>query len=162
MEDIEPAVKSEEKQRKIAKSMASRISDLVFPAVWPERNAGAGYDRKDGERKSGKGVRVAIKDEGVRVNIHIAVTFGESIPDIARQIQRDTKKLFDQLYPEYPLTSVNVWVDSVMFDQDSVLYRKQAVESMDEAYWRQNGSGGKENHETERRPGTGDEGAVCQ
>jgi uncharacterized alkaline shock family protein YloU len=35
-----------------------------------------------------KGVRVLETDEGVRIELHIAVDWGASIPDVGRELQR--------------------------------------------------------------------------
>ena len=158
----EPAIRNEDKQKNVAKSMAGWISGLVIQTSGADRIVGTDYGQQNGENKTVKGVRVVIKDTSVRVNVHIAVVFGKTIPEIARQIQKETSRLFDQVFPDYQLKSINVYVDSIVFNQDSVLYRKQAIESLNEAGWRQKRSGGNNRHETAGSPGTGDESPLCQ
>ena len=97
-----------------------RVTGMAIP--------GQGKVRKD--KTPTKGIRVSIKEEGLLVNIHVAVTFGRPIPEIARVIQNAAKDMLQRDYPAYGLIAVNVSVNSVHFDQDSFIYREEAITAM--------------------------------
>jgi len=93
----------------------------------------SGASKKKKVKKPSKGVRVTIKDNVVLVHIHIIVSFGKSITEIAHHIQNEAKALLEREFPEYALSAVNIWVDGVRFDDASVAYRSEAIQSLSDA-----------------------------
>ena len=130
---VSPADREEEQRKKVAAVIAEKMSVLALGAPGVDRlsrRAVADPGRKKKMRKPAKGVRVSIKDEAIRMNIHIVVDFGKSIPDIARKIQNEAKSLIQREYPDYTLSAVNVWVDGVRFDAASMAYRREAIDTL--------------------------------
>ena len=128
-----PIDREEEQRRKIAALIAEKMSVLALGAPGVDRlsrRAVADPGKKKKMRKPAKGVRVSIKDDIIRMNIHIVVDFGKSIPDIARKIQNEAKLLIQREFSDYTLSAVNVWVDGVRFDTESVAYRKDAIDTL--------------------------------
>ncbi|MCL2165986.1 MAG: Asp23/Gls24 family envelope stress response protein [Clostridiales bacterium] len=124
---------AEEQQKKAASVIAESIHQMVLNTPGVEklsRRAVTGLNRKKTEKKTSKGVRVTIRNNSLLLNIHIVIRFGKSIPELARQIQKDAKEFLLRSYPDLQLSAVNVWVDSVRFDQESFLYRKKAIDTL--------------------------------
>ncbi|MEA4891809.1 MAG: Asp23/Gls24 family envelope stress response protein [Peptococcaceae bacterium] len=69
-----------------------------------------------GVKKMTRGVRVAVKEEGILIDIHIIVNFGCRIPEAARKIQLETKKVVEEMTGQRVI-AVNVIVDGVDFTQ---------------------------------------------
>ena len=81
--------------------------------------------------KQSKGVRAVIKETAIDVDIYFIAEFGRPIPEIAHRIQREVKTYINTEYPDYRLSSVNLRVEGIRFNQDSVLYRNEAIASLD-------------------------------
>jgi uncharacterized alkaline shock family protein YloU len=60
-----------------------------------------------------KGVRIADEDDGVSVDLHLAVEWGASIPDVGRAVQRRVGEYLERMANVRP-TAVNVVVDEVV------------------------------------------------
>ena|GEM_PF-3178584 len=123
---------AEEQQKRAASVIAQSIHQLVLDTPGVEklsRRAASGLNRKKTEKTTSKGVRVTIRNTAILLNIHIVIRFGQSIPEVARQIQNNAKEFILRSYPDLQLSAVNVWVDSVRFDQESYLYRKKAIDA---------------------------------
>ena len=134
-EGINGRTVKDEQQKRIAKKIAGRISSLVLGTAGVDRLSGwslTGSGRKKGPRQPVNGVRIIVKDDKVRADVHIVVSFGKSIPEIARRIQKDAKELIELEFPELSLAAVNVQVDGVRFDPDSAEYRKRSVGTLEE------------------------------
>ena len=119
----------EDQQRLTTKAIGERISGLVLRTEGVDRLSGwtlTGGKKADG-RQPASGIRITMKEDKVRVDVHIVAVFGLAIPEIARRIQKDTKELFEREFPKYVLSAVNVRVDGVRFDQNSAEYREQSL-----------------------------------
>ena len=103
-----------------ADTIATVISTLLMETAGVARLVG----------RQSKGVRVLIKDDSIQVNIRFIADFGKPIPEIARLIQNQAKDIVANEFKDYRLTSVNVWVEGIRFNQDSSLYRTAAVSSL--------------------------------
>lgn len=124
------AVKEEEQQKIKAELIGGKIGALVLQTAGVAKLSGsaiAGLSEKVGVKKPAKGIRVVLKDDTVLVDIHIVAVFGRSIPEIARFIQKETKSLFNEEFPSYHLTAVNVWIDGLSFNEEAIKYRDQAI-----------------------------------
>jgi|GEM_PF-7000825 len=112
----------DEQQRALADGVAEKVSRLVLDVDGVYRLSGKappGLSKKQKERRPRKGVRVAVKENTILINIQIIVRFGRPIPDIARRIQNKTRDFISSEYRDYQLVAVNVRVDGVEFDQGS-------------------------------------------
>jgi uncharacterized alkaline shock family protein YloU len=59
-----------------------------------------------------KGVRVLETDNGVRIELHVAVDWGASIPDVGREIQRRVTSYLAQM-ASVEAEAVDVVVDEI-------------------------------------------------
>jgi uncharacterized alkaline shock family protein YloU len=59
-----------------------------------------------------RGVRVADEDGGVRVELHLAVDWGASIPELGRDVQRRVREYLAQMADVDP-AAVDVVVDEI-------------------------------------------------
>jgi uncharacterized alkaline shock family protein YloU len=59
-----------------------------------------------------RGVRVLEDDDGLRVELHLAVEWGSSIPDVGREVQRRVREYLGRMAGVDPL-SVDVVADEV-------------------------------------------------
>ena len=130
--------KEEQQKAAIAESLADSIAGLVLRVPGVNKLSGrlsTGFSKKAKAKAQAKrprkGVRVTIREKTIYVSIQIMVDFGKSIPDIARQIQKETKEFIDKEYTDYQLSSVNIRVDGFQFSQDSIKYRDQAIKALE-------------------------------
>jgi uncharacterized alkaline shock family protein YloU len=61
-----------------------------------------------------RGVRVTSDDNEVRVELHLAVDWGTSIPDVGRAVQRSVRAYLGRMADVDPVT-MDVHVDEVVF-----------------------------------------------
>lgn len=59
-----------------------------------------------------KGVRISEEEGGVRVELHLEVEWGASIPDVGREVQRRVAKYLGQMAKVEP-AAVDVIVDEI-------------------------------------------------
>lgn len=71
-----------------------------------------GWGEMMGVRKTARGVKVALKDEGILIDIHIIARFGCRIPEVAREIQLETKKMVEEMTGQRVI-AVNVIVAGI-------------------------------------------------
>ena len=134
-DSVAPVDREEEQRKKVAAILTERIGVLILATpgvVRLSRSVMSGMSNKNKTRKPAKGIRITIKDNAIRVNIHIVVRFGESIPVIARQIQNEAKILIQRDFPDFDLSGINIRVDGVRFDEVSVSYRNEAIRLLSE------------------------------
>ena len=124
----------DEQQKRLAKTIAGKINRLVQLTEGVDRVSGWSLaGGKNAENKQpASGVRVTVKEDKVRIDVHIVAVFGRAIPEIARRIQKEAQEMFRRDYPKLHMSSVNVRVDGVRFDQDSAGYRERSVEALEE------------------------------
>lgn len=67
-----------------------------------------------GRRNLSKGVKVEVGAEEAKVDLHIVVTYGVRIPDVAWEIQENVKKAIEQM-TGLRVLQVNVHVQGVSF-----------------------------------------------
>lgn len=67
-----------------------------------------------GRRNLSKGVKVEVGTEEAKVDLHIVVTYGVRIPDVAWEIQENVKKAIEQM-TGLRVLQVNVHVQGVSF-----------------------------------------------
>jgi uncharacterized alkaline shock family protein YloU len=72
-----------------------------------------GVRRLSGRAVPGRrGVRVESADEGVSVELHLAVDWGSQIPSLGREVQRRVREYLGRM-ADVELVAVNVVVDEV-------------------------------------------------
>ncbi len=71
---------------------------------------------KLGRKNHGKGVKVELGDDAITVDVSVVITYGVSVPDVARLIQENVKQAL-QTMTAINLEAVNVHVVGVHFDQ---------------------------------------------
>jgi uncharacterized alkaline shock family protein YloU len=59
-----------------------------------------------------RGVRVTAEDEEIRIQLHVAVDWGASIPEVGRAVQRSVRAFLAQM-AEVDAAAVDVVVDEV-------------------------------------------------
>ena len=81
-----------------------------------------------GKKSPTKGIKVSVDDLGnVTLDIHITITYGYKIPDVAWEIQEKVKKAVEDL-TGMPVAKVNIHVDGVNIDKS-----KKEEEALEEA-----------------------------
>ena len=103
-------------QKKAAKAIAGRIRAIVLS--------------RKGSISLTKAPRVSIKEGDIQIDIHTQTVFGSPIPELTMLLQKEAKIMCAQEFSGYHLRAVNIWVDSVRFDQQSIAYREQSVASL--------------------------------
>ena len=65
-----------------------------------------------GARRAARGVKVPRRDGGVRVELHLAVDWGASIPEVGRDVQARVREYL-RAWPTSIRPSVDVVVDEI-------------------------------------------------
>ena len=125
----------EEKHRRVVASISRALRDLVMrtPGVYSiagMANPDQRNSKREGKSRVTKGVRVVVKDNQIRVSLHVTIDFGRPIPEIARLIQHQAKALIERDFPTYTLLAVNIAVNSVHFNTESFAYRDDAIRAL--------------------------------
>ncbi len=70
-----------------------------------------------GKKSPSKGIKVTVDDLGnITLDIHITITYGYKIPDVAWEVQEKVKKAVEEL-TGMPVQKVNIHVDGVNIDK---------------------------------------------
>ncbi|MED4017079.1 Asp23/Gls24 family envelope stress response protein [Sutcliffiella cohnii] len=78
-------------------------------------NFAAGVVEKLGKKNHGKGVKVDLSEEGVKVDVYCVMKFGVSIPTVAQKVQDNIRQaLFNMTALE--ISEVNIHVVGVQFE----------------------------------------------
>ena len=78
-----------------------------------------GLGERMGMKKGTRGVRVVQKEDGIIIDLQIIVRFGCRIPEVARQIQMETRKRIEEMTGQRVI-AVNVTVAGVAFDEEEM------------------------------------------
>ena len=57
-------------------------------------NFAAGVVERLGKKNHGKGVRVELTEEGIKVDVYCVMNFGVSIPHVAQEVQDNIRQPF--------------------------------------------------------------------
>lgn len=79
-------------------------------------NFASGVVERLGRKNHGKGVKVDLTDEGIKVDVFVVMTYGVSIPEIAQKIQNNIFQTLKTM-TAIELTEANVHVVGVQFEQ---------------------------------------------
>jgi uncharacterized alkaline shock family protein YloU len=81
-------------------------------------NFAAGVVERLGKKNHGKGVKVELLEEGIKVDVYCVMKFGVSIPTVAQGIQNNIRQaLLDMTALE--AIEINIHVVGIAFDQAS-------------------------------------------
>lgn len=77
---------------------------------------GAGLAGLVGKKSKGKAVDVALEDDALKAVVHLQVRYGEPLHAVARGVQQAVAEALESQVGK-PVTSVDVFVDGIVFDQ---------------------------------------------
>ncbi len=78
-------------------------------------NFATGVAEKLGRKNHGKGVKVELGEEGITVDVSVVISYGVSVPEVAKLIQSNIKQAL-QTMTAIELQAVNVHVVGVQFE----------------------------------------------
>lgn len=78
-------------------------------------NFAAGVVERLGKKKHGKGVKVELSDEGIKVDVYCTMKFGISIPVVAQRIQDNIRQALLNM-TALEASEVNIHVVGVQFE----------------------------------------------
>lgn len=67
-------------------------------------------------RKYSKGVKVDLTDDGILIDVHLTVSFGVSIPDVAENVQVNIIRALKKM-TALDVEKINIHVVGIQFDQ---------------------------------------------
>ncbi|MBO4897031.1 MAG: Asp23/Gls24 family envelope stress response protein [Clostridia bacterium] len=86
-----------------------------------------------GKKSPSKGIKVTVDDLGnITLDIHITITYGYKIPDIAWEVQEKVKKAVEEL-TGMPVAKVNIHVDGVSIDKSKKEEEEAPADDPEEA-----------------------------
>ncbi|RSL31984.1 Asp23/Gls24 family envelope stress response protein [Salibacterium salarium] len=68
-----------------------------------------------GKKNHGKGVKVELREDGVKIDISLVLSYGVSVPEVAREVQTNIQQAL-QTMTSITLDSVNVHVLSIQLE----------------------------------------------
>ncbi|MDQ0299580.1 putative alkaline shock family protein YloU [Salibacterium salarium] len=78
-------------------------------------NFAAGVVERLGKKNHGKGVKVELREDGVKIDISLVLNYGVSVPEVAREVQTNIQQAL-QTMTSITLDSINVHVLSIHLD----------------------------------------------
>lgn len=78
-------------------------------------NFAAGVVERLGKKNHGKGVKVELSDEGIKVDVYCILKFGVSIPNVAQQIQDNIRQALLNMTALEPV-EVNIHIVGIQFE----------------------------------------------
>ena len=78
-------------------------------------NFASGVVEKLGKKNHGKGVKVEISEEGIKIDVYCLVKFGVSIPKVAREAQENIRQTLLNM-TALEATEVNVHIVGIQFE----------------------------------------------
>ncbi len=70
-----------------------------------------------GKKNLSKGVKVAVKDNSVTVDLEIVVNYGVCVPEVCANIQESVKKALDTM-TGLGVTAINIAVEGISFKDE--------------------------------------------
>jgi uncharacterized alkaline shock family protein YloU len=86
-----------------------------------------------GKQNFSKGIKVYTEGKTVRVEVHMIITYGYNIPDVAIKLQEKVKEAVESM-AGYEVTAVDVHVEGVRKDKLNNLETKDDVEDLEKKY----------------------------
>ncbi|MBM7620970.1 putative alkaline shock family protein YloU [Bacillus tianshenii] len=78
-------------------------------------NFAAGVVERLGKKNHGKGVKVDLSEEGIKVDVYCVMQFGVSIPTVAQKVQDNIRQALLNM-TALEITEVNIHVVGVQFE----------------------------------------------
>ncbi|MBU8879332.1 Asp23/Gls24 family envelope stress response protein [Bacillus sp. FJAT-29790] len=78
-------------------------------------NFASGVVERLGKKNHGKGVKVELSEEGIKVDVYCIMTFGVSIPSVAQKIQDNIRQALLNM-TALDAQEVNIHVVGIMFE----------------------------------------------
>lgn len=78
-------------------------------------NFAAGVVERLGKKNHGKGVKVELSDDGIKVDVYCILKFGVSIPNVAQQIQDNIRQALLNMTALEPV-EVNIHIVGIQFE----------------------------------------------
>lgn len=78
-------------------------------------NFASGVVERLGKKNHGKGIRVELSDEGIKVDVYCVMNFGVSIPTIAQKVQDNIRQTLQNM-TALEAEEVNVHIVGVAFE----------------------------------------------
>ena len=97
----------------IARTATTRVPGVVSLAGGLVDGLAGMLSGKGGER----GVRVALQDDGVRIEVAVVIEFGVRIPHVAWQVQNDIRQAVEEMTGKN-VAAVDVIVQGVQLPED--------------------------------------------
>ncbi len=82
-------------------------------------NFAAGVVERLGRKNHGKGVRVDITEEGIRIDVYCVIKFGTSIPTVAMKAQQNIRQTLLNM-TALQVAEVNVHIVGIQFENAKV------------------------------------------
>jgi len=87
-------------------------------------NFASGVVERLGKKNHGKGIKVELSDEGIKVDVFCSLNFGISIPSVAQQIQENIRQTLLNMTGLH-VDEVNVHVVGVNFESQKNEAKKE-------------------------------------
>jgi uncharacterized alkaline shock family protein YloU len=81
-------------------------------------NFATGVVERLGKKNHGKGVKVELSEEGIKVDVYCSLKFGVSIPTVAQQIQDNIRQALLNMTALEPV-EVNIHIVGIQFETQS-------------------------------------------
>ncbi|NPC93256.1 Asp23/Gls24 family envelope stress response protein [Bacillus sp. WMMC1349] len=79
-------------------------------------NFATGVVERFGKKNHGKGVKVDLSEEGITIDVYCVVSFGVSIPKIAKTVQDNIRQTLLNM-TSLSINEINVHIVGIQFDQ---------------------------------------------
>ncbi len=86
-----------------------------------------------GKQNFSKGIKVFTEGRTVRVEVHVIITYGYNIPDVAIKLQEKVKDAVENM-AGYEVTAVDIHVEGVRKDKMEGLSGKGDIDTLEERY----------------------------
>jgi uncharacterized alkaline shock family protein YloU len=92
-----------------------------------------GINEMFGKQNFSKGIKVYTEGRTVRVEVHVIITYGYNIPDVAIKLQEKVKEAVESM-AGYEVTAVDIHVEGVRRDKLNELETKNDVDDLEKKY----------------------------
>lgn len=92
-----------------------------------------GINEMLGKQNFSKGIKVFTEGRTVRVEVHVIITYGYNIPDVAIKLQEKVKDAVENM-AGYEVTAVDIHVEGIRKDKMEGLSGKGDIDTLEERY----------------------------
>ncbi|WP_078552926.1 Asp23/Gls24 family envelope stress response protein [Bacillus alkalicellulosilyticus] len=115
MEDEKSELGKVEISPEVIEVIAGIAASEVEGVATMRGNFATGVAERLGRKNHGKGIKVDLGEEGISVDVSVNITYGVSIPEVAKKIQTNIKLALETM-TAIELQSVNVHVVGIQFE----------------------------------------------